>query len=307
MTDILQLIADDHNRVSYHPKWNGFTGGVTSSIFLQQAIYWWVRSKRRPFYKFNEPCSHRAYKDGDSWSEELGFSRKELETARGRVASRTKGDISSDSLISYWVDASRKTWYAVNEVLLLEKLAEIYPEPVDNSVGVQEKLMYESDISNEGEAELMYESDISNDELMYESDIRANARKSHYLMPESDIRYTETTTDTTITTTKKPPLPPPRGGGEGKNGGGGGDVIREMLTAAGIWSAQAAELAALGHMTREFVAAWLDDPPLDDEDRVNYKLLYYRLKNNLPPPEGDDEAERLRNQIPDRLKGIVKS
>lgn len=305
MADLLQLIADDHNRVSYHPRWNSFTGGVTSSIFLQQVVYWWVRT-RRPFYKFNEPCGHKSYKEGDSWQEELGFSRKELETARGRIGTRTKGDIDSGSLISYWVDASRKTWYAVNESLLLERLAEIYPEPVDNSVGIQEKLMPESDISKKESSSLMPESDISNDELMPESDIRANARKSHYLMPESDIRYSDTTTDTTRSTTKKPPLPPPERGNGSKNGGGGGGEIQRMLEEAGIWPEKAEELAALSHMKRQFVRAWLKDPPQEPGGQVNHKLLYWRLKQGIPPPSDVGDKNPLRQRIPDDLKEIIK-
>ena len=302
MADLLQMIADDRNRVSYHPKWNAITGGVTSSIFLQQAIYWWVRSQRRPFYKFNEPCGHRAYKEGDSWQEELGLSRKELETARGRIATRTKGEINNQSLISYWVDADRKTWYVVNEPLLLERLTEIYPEPADNSVGVQEKLMPESDIGSQETADLMPESDISNDEPMYESDISQCTKVTLEQMPESDIcSNTETTTDTTTDTTKTP-LPPPEGGGP-KNGGGGGKIQR-MLEEAGIWPEKAEELSSLQHMKRRFVKAWLDDPPIKD-GKTNHSLLYWRLKQNIPPPEIGN-SDPLRQQIPDDLRGIIK-
>jgi hypothetical protein len=302
MADLLQLIADDRNRVSYHPKWNSITGGVTSSIFLQQAIYWWVRSQRRPFYKFNEPCSHRNYKGGDSWQEELGLSRKELETARGRIAERTHGEINNQSLISYWVDSDRKTWYVVNEPLLLERLAAVYPEPVDNSVGVQEKLMYESDISNEETADLMPESDISNDDLMYESDISQCTKVTLEQMPESDIcSYTDTTTDTTTETTMDPPLPPE--GADVQKGGGGGGKIQRMLEEAGIWPEKAEELVSLPHMKKRFVKAWLDDPPLENGE-INYRLLYWRLKKNIPPPENDTDP--LRQRIPDDLKDIVK-
>lgn len=126
-TDILALIGDDKAMISYRPSWNNLTGSVNATIFLQQVLYRWLNQGRVPFYKFSAPCKHRYYRAGDSWQEELGFTRRELENARRRVSILTRGNLLPTQLISYWYDIGRKTWYALNEPLLLDKLATIYP------------------------------------------------------------------------------------------------------------------------------------------------------------------------------------
>lgn len=47
---------------------------------MQQLEYWFNKYPNW-FYKFTEPCNHEVYKEGDSWCEELGFSRSEFTTA----------------------------------------------------------------------------------------------------------------------------------------------------------------------------------------------------------------------------------
>ncbi|MFO7682466.1 MAG: DnaA N-terminal domain-containing protein [Chloroflexota bacterium] len=170
--DLLALIADDTKQISYRPRWNSFTGSITATILLQQVIYRWVHNGRKPFYKFNEPCSHPAYRPGDSWCEELGFSRRELETARGRIAAHTQGDLSLKTFVSYWRDADRKTWYALNEMAVLMELEALYPAKDTTGAGIQGRLvlpegepdlMADSAISNEPDSDLMADSAISND------------------------------------------------------------------------------------------------------------------------------------------------
>ena len=125
--DPLTFVADDHHLVLYRPRWNRMTGGVTATLLLQQIVYRWVKSGRRPFYKFASPCDHPAYRFEDSWEEELGLTRHEFEGARSRLATRTKaGEIAADTLVSYWMTTGHYTWYAVNETLLAERLAELY-------------------------------------------------------------------------------------------------------------------------------------------------------------------------------------
>lgn len=169
--DLLSLIADDTKQISYRPRWNRFTGGITSTILLQQIIYRWVHNGRKPFYKFNEPCSHPAYRPTDSWCEELGFTRRELETARNRIATYTKGDLSLKTPVSYWRDADRKTWYAVNEMAVMAELEAIYPKKQEGGAGIQgclelpegnPDLMAESANSNGPDSDLMADSAISN-------------------------------------------------------------------------------------------------------------------------------------------------
>lgn len=170
--DLFALIEDDRHRVSYRPSWNQFTGGVNGTLLLQQVIYWWSKNKRRPFYKFNSACDHPNYRDGDSWQEELGMTRSEFETARRKIAAKTKGNVSQKALVSYWVDPDRRTWYALNEEAVIAELQAIYPEKHEEpAVGVQADLMQESSIR----------SGISPDLA------EANAGILHYVMQESSI------------------------------------------------------------------------------------------------------------------------
>lgn len=43
--------------------------------FVISHLEYWFNTKKRPFYKFTEPCRHRLYKEGDSWVEELMMTR----------------------------------------------------------------------------------------------------------------------------------------------------------------------------------------------------------------------------------------
>lgn len=138
--DLLALIADDTAQISYRPRWNALTGGICGTILLQQVIYRWVKCGRRPFYKFSSPCDHKACRDGDSWYEELGMSRREFEGARNNISTHTKGELAADTFVSYWTDADRKTWYALNEELLVEKLAELYDMADPAPTGIQKAM-----------------------------------------------------------------------------------------------------------------------------------------------------------------------
>ena len=152
MIDFLSLLADDKSMILNRPRWNKITGSVTGTILLQQIIYRWIGNKRKPFYKFNQPCDHRLYTTGDSWLEELGFTRRELETARKKIAAKTKRNhVSPLAMVSYWPDADRKTWYALNETAVETELSRIYSTDSADGVGMQPKLMAESAISSKAD------------------------------------------------------------------------------------------------------------------------------------------------------------
>lgn len=115
---MLSVIAHDKRMIPYRQELNQITGGVTSSILLQQLIYWWHRSEGKPFFKFIEPCGHDRYRDGDSWTEELGFSVKEFKTAYKRLEDA--------GLVSKKIGADRVTWYTLDEGLLTSMLEGLY-------------------------------------------------------------------------------------------------------------------------------------------------------------------------------------
>lgn len=134
----INLIADDRDLITYRPRLNEITGSVTATILLQQIIYWWRKQKRQPFYKFAAPCSHKLYKTGDSWREELGFGRYELQGALKKIGQKIrKGGDKSEALrialIIYWIDGSRLTWFELNEVLVTRKIYELYSDPRANA------------------------------------------------------------------------------------------------------------------------------------------------------------------------------
>lgn len=121
------LLAEDKELITYRKSLNKITGGVTSTILLQQIIYWAKKKPGQPFYKFRAPCNHPLYSSGDSWTEELGFSVCEFDTAISHIGTKiTRGISKADvmakedakSLVVYWTDANRVTWYLLNTDLL---------------------------------------------------------------------------------------------------------------------------------------------------------------------------------------------
>lgn len=112
------MLANDQNIIPYRKELNAITGGVTATILLQQVSYWWKKSGSQPFYKFIQPCKHEKYHDGDSWTEELGFSRKEFLTAIKKLEDA--------GLVKKRTNASRLTYYSLDEIKLNQMLEGVY-------------------------------------------------------------------------------------------------------------------------------------------------------------------------------------
>ena len=132
---IAQSQAQDQARsIPYRPQYNFITGKVTASILLQQINYWWHKNERKPFYKFRAPCKHDEYREGDSWTEELGMSKSEFDTALQAIGAKiTKGvkksELLKENIVIYWTDSNRLTWYQLNEALFYALLYLAYHEP----------------------------------------------------------------------------------------------------------------------------------------------------------------------------------
>ncbi len=77
---LLEGILQDLRKTPYVPEFKDITGSTTGAVLLMQIAYWHRRTGGE-FYKFLEPCKHKAYRTGDSWQEELHFSPKEVRTA----------------------------------------------------------------------------------------------------------------------------------------------------------------------------------------------------------------------------------
>ena len=125
--DILGIIADDITLIPYRPSLNNITGGVLSTIILQQVLYWWKKSGRKQFYKFRDKCNHALYSEGDSWLEELGFTRYEFDTALKRIGfklGKTNNEIKKEeAFIIYYRDKQGVTWWNIRAEYLEKRIA----------------------------------------------------------------------------------------------------------------------------------------------------------------------------------------
>jgi len=133
--EFIDIIADDKNLIVYRPKLKKICKSVNSIILLQQIMYWWKISKEKKFYKFKDSCDHKLYREGDSWCEELGFTKAEFDNALKNIAYK-KGKISKvkefkkqeEAFIVFYTDANRLTWYDINKNLLNKSIKLIYKE-----------------------------------------------------------------------------------------------------------------------------------------------------------------------------------
>ncbi|MBP5971580.1 hypothetical protein HW132_02205 [Brasilonema sp. CT11] len=75
--------------IPYHKELRNITGSVLSAILMQQ-LEFRFDGTGDGFYKFMQPCQHKAYREGDSWEEELNFSVGEFRTAFDRIGIRYK-------------------------------------------------------------------------------------------------------------------------------------------------------------------------------------------------------------------------
>lgn len=112
--------------IKYQPELNPFTGSITATILLGQLEYWFTKTDGKPFYKFLAPCEDECYRLGDSWCEELGFSKVEFRNAFKRIGKVYKSkkeymkssDPFGDKLyLSYYDRIRRRTYYLRNHEL----------------------------------------------------------------------------------------------------------------------------------------------------------------------------------------------
>ncbi len=71
------------NFVRYNPNLNEVTGSINASLLMDRLEHWFEVQKNKPFYKFTTPPAkkHAAYKVGDSWTEQLGFTKSEFDAS----------------------------------------------------------------------------------------------------------------------------------------------------------------------------------------------------------------------------------
>jgi hypothetical protein len=109
-------------------------GDGNAAIFLAQVLFWWKVKGRAKFYKFNSPCTHALYRDGDSWLEEVRLKRTMFTTARRRVAVKVRitcldeiqAAFNEGAIVVYGTDEHHLTWYMVNETALQTRSPALY-------------------------------------------------------------------------------------------------------------------------------------------------------------------------------------
>lgn len=117
--------------LNYCPSLNQITGSITASLLMCQLEYWFHKTKGKAFYKFLEPCIHSHYKKGDSWTEELSFSKAEFRLAFNRIGKvykskqaylDSKDPFEGKFYLSYYDRGTRCTYYIRNTASLNELL-----------------------------------------------------------------------------------------------------------------------------------------------------------------------------------------
>jgi hypothetical protein len=77
--------------IKYYPALQSFIGCERATLIAGKLEYWFSNPKYEGgFYKFVEPCDHPLYREGDSWSEEVGLSRKIFNRAFDVIGVRYK-------------------------------------------------------------------------------------------------------------------------------------------------------------------------------------------------------------------------
>lgn len=142
----VNFLAEDADVIAYRPTLARLVGSVLGAIYLQQVTHYWkVSGGQRAFYKFAAPCSHKLYREGDSWLEVLAYTRSELTTAQACSSTKIIKGVSkagvledvlpqldgprllnSANLVAFWTDGERVTWYQLNVGLLGRALRQIY-------------------------------------------------------------------------------------------------------------------------------------------------------------------------------------
>lgn len=184
------MLNEAGKSIPYRPVLRQLTGDVNAALLLQQIIYRYVGKERVPFYKFHAACEHPLYKQGDSWTEELGLTTDQINDALKKIGTRTRRKdhtkvlqdtqprfgqnpdkrmknqvilLNRTSLVAYWKEADNALRFVLNEALLknaVQQLPNLREEP---DIPVSETRLSSSETgqsgSEAGETSLSYNKD----------------------------------------------------------------------------------------------------------------------------------------------------
>ncbi|MBT3864789.1 hypothetical protein HOF67_02035 [Candidatus Peregrinibacteria bacterium] len=112
--------------IPYRKELVAIVGSVKAAILWQQLEYWFDKMKKQGLYKFLSPLEEEkyGYREGDSWTEELGFSECEFRSAFSKmgVAYKSKREFMENEedvfqgrmYCSYIDKIGRRTYYYRN-------------------------------------------------------------------------------------------------------------------------------------------------------------------------------------------------
>lgn len=142
----MELSMKQHNFVKYNPGIDQITGSQQGTLILSALEFWFIK-KPEGFYKFMEPCSHRLYKKGDSWLEEVGLVRKRFARAFEvfgiKYSSRSTFENAKDKFkgklyASYYDRYTNRTFFIRNHDLVNEKLKGYFKAKITHSKKIDE-------------------------------------------------------------------------------------------------------------------------------------------------------------------------
>lgn len=154
-----------HNIIPYVKELRPITGSVTACVLMQQLDHWFAQYPDG-FYKFMAPCNAKKYREGDSWSEELGMSKDEFRGAFDKIGTRystkTSFVAASDKFqdkfyCSYHDKKEGLTWYFRNHELvdkMLDELVIIPPRQPFTGDGKSNLQGMANPISTNGDSQL---------------------------------------------------------------------------------------------------------------------------------------------------------
>lgn len=166
------------NQLKYYPSLNTLTGSINATLLMLQLEYWFSKSDANSFYKFLEPCEDAHYRTGDSWVEELGFTKAEFRGAFAKIGkvykSKKEYESSTDKFqgkfyLSYYDRVKRLTYYLRHDKSVEEVNREIANEVLCKSIEcVSACEQTELPISVDYNQLLLQEKDLSMTDTPYE-------------------------------------------------------------------------------------------------------------------------------------------
>ena len=109
----------------FYSKTHAAKYGHKAAILLGFIIQKHNEAGGLPVYLFRSPCKHLLYKPGESITEQLAFTERELDHALGKIGVKTqrkadcltKAGINQKPVI-FWTDYTRLTYYTIDKSLV---------------------------------------------------------------------------------------------------------------------------------------------------------------------------------------------